>query len=165
MRGGLCFIFTYNSCPSLCRFLFVVHGSQYLVNYPWAQFLHYYLSSLCAIFQMNGLLFLKVVTWSYLRGRLLLPSITLNRSCDYFIYSSTMQFCNELPEIAQLQQHRLTVQKSLHIYWALGASSSAKPVCYLALALSEHKKSFLPLPQNTGCYLQPLRAKIKAYAE
>lgn len=47
-----------------------------------------------------------------------------------------MQFCNELPEIAQLQQHSLTVQKSLQICWALGASSSAKPVCYLALALS-----------------------------
>lgn len=45
-----------------------------------------------------------------------------------------MQFCNELPKIAQLQQQSLTVQKSLQTCWALGASSGAETVCYLAVA-------------------------------
>lgn len=45
-----------------------------------------------------------------------------------------MQFCNELPEIAQLQQHCLAVQKSFQIYWAPGAPGGGKPVYYLALA-------------------------------
>lgn len=122
VRGGLCFILVFNSYPSIVSFLWPMDHSIWQTTHK-AEFLLWKLHSLCTILQMHGLLSIKIVHWSYLRERLLLPSITLNRSCDYFIYSSTTQFCNKLPEIAQLQWHSLTVQKSLQIYWALGASS------------------------------------------